>query len=364
MTAGVPELDHFRPKHNAIGVDGKVDEDHYWWLAYEWSNLYPTCAVCNRAKATRFPVDGRRAKLGASAKELWKERRLLLDPCVDDPELHLVFSEDGHVASATQQGLTTIEVLALDRAGLVLARERAARVLRLEFDAIAAVDPPRRRAAAEAMLGPHAEYAAMRRQLVAKWLEAAPAAPAELHEQLPDTAKVSELERELTREVFDASQQEQSDYSVAVPGADEYYRTTRFIERVEIENFRPIQELSLELGADLDDGRTPWLMLLGENGSGKSSVLQAVVLALAGESYRRKLELYPARFLRRGTQSGSVTVHLTGVPDPIELSFSKGDRRFRGQPKEPKVLLLGYGATRLLPRPAPRRRPRSRSRTC
>src|SRR5262245_41790699 len=46
------QLDSFRPKQRAVGLDGSIDEDHYWWLAYEWSNMIASCLTCNRLKAT------------------------------------------------------------------------------------------------------------------------------------------------------------------------------------------------------------------------------------------------------------------------------------------------------------------------
>src|SRR4051794_2986460 len=39
-------VDHFRPKLGAINLDNKKAPDHYWWLAYEWENLYLSCPEC------------------------------------------------------------------------------------------------------------------------------------------------------------------------------------------------------------------------------------------------------------------------------------------------------------------------------
>jgi WD40 repeat protein len=62
LTTGLSvEVEHFRPKHLAINLDGKVTKPGYWWLATEWSNLYPICSECNLSKGDRFPVAGMRA---------------------------------------------------------------------------------------------------------------------------------------------------------------------------------------------------------------------------------------------------------------------------------------------------------------
>lgn len=50
------EVQHFRPKIKAMGLDGVVSNTHYWWLAYEWSNMYLSCQLCKSLKATRFPI--------------------------------------------------------------------------------------------------------------------------------------------------------------------------------------------------------------------------------------------------------------------------------------------------------------------
>src|SRR5690349_16786299 len=63
------DIENFRPKGGAIGTDGKLSPLHYWWLTYEWFNLYAACAECNRSKGARFPVEGPRAPILANEEE-------------------------------------------------------------------------------------------------------------------------------------------------------------------------------------------------------------------------------------------------------------------------------------------------------
>ena len=49
-----------RPASDALALDGTLSPDHYWWLAYAWENLYPSCAECVSFKGARFPVRGAR----------------------------------------------------------------------------------------------------------------------------------------------------------------------------------------------------------------------------------------------------------------------------------------------------------------
>lgn len=79
-------IDQFRPKRGAIRADGRIDTDHYWWLAYDWDNQLPSCYVCNRNKGARFPIDGRAAQAETRGEALIKERPRLIDPSVDFPE--------------------------------------------------------------------------------------------------------------------------------------------------------------------------------------------------------------------------------------------------------------------------------------
>ena len=114
---------HFRPRERAAQLDGKVSPLHYWWLAYDWANLYLSCADCLSAKGKRFPVRGRRtAQPGSGKGSTSDEKALLLDPCRDDPESELEFLEDGTVRSSTERGRVTIDVFGLNRIALVNAR--------------------------------------------------------------------------------------------------------------------------------------------------------------------------------------------------------------------------------------------------
>jgi hypothetical protein len=57
-------------------------------------------------------------------------------------------------------------------------------------------------------------------------------------------------------------------------------------------------------------------------------------------------------FVTHGERSGAASLHLTNVSEPVVLSYTKQERGFVVNPPAELVLLLGYGATRLLPRSA------------
>ena len=41
------QVDHYRPKRKVTVNGQKVEHPGYFWLAYEWWNLVPSCAYCN-----------------------------------------------------------------------------------------------------------------------------------------------------------------------------------------------------------------------------------------------------------------------------------------------------------------------------
>ncbi len=312
---------HHRPTWGAVGSAGDVALRAYWWLTYAWRNLYPACPDCVRARGTRFPVVGERA---TSPEDLDAERPLLLDPAVDDPDEHLRFHPDGTVTALTERGRVTVDILALNRDFLVKARLAV-------LDGV--VDDSAFPALRRQLAGPP-EPAAMRR----------PEPAAVERPQGPDLPPTS------------GTEPGQADYDLTaeMAGAERghYYQATQWIERVVIRNFRPIRELEIDLARSSSE-RGPWTVLLGENGAGKSSVLHAIALTMMGGEQRRALGIDARKYLRHGARKGLVQVYLSGRQDPLELKWAAGEEEFTG-PEPVAALLLGYGATRLLPRaPSP-----------
>ncbi|HVS51966.1 MAG TPA: hypothetical protein VHD62_06380 [Opitutaceae bacterium] len=128
------DVEHYRPKCGVLDEAGKPVAGHngYYWLAYDWRNLLPSCADCNRGrygsdgtyfgKAEFFPVDGKRAtKPGEEADE----QAMLLHPGVDNPNDHLLFDpKTGVIAGMTERGKITVKLLGLNREKLPEARKR------------------------------------------------------------------------------------------------------------------------------------------------------------------------------------------------------------------------------------------------
>jgi predicted ATPase len=329
-----------------------------------------SCQSCTRMKAARFPVLGRRARLGATGVELAAEEPLLLDPCLDHPQEHLIFMEDGMCVGTSKRGQVTVEVIGLNRIPLVQARREVWQET-LTFLSLSTLERTNNLSWAERLrqqVGPDQSYTATRLQCVERWLgqhdnkigsaEVIRALRSAISGDPAETRlAASEQVEKGALKAYEEGHKKQRRYSVEASDKDQvasYYLGAKRIERVEIRNFRLIEDLVLDFPAPRTD-REPWMMLLGENGVGKSSVLQGVALALMGESHANRLRLDASRFVRRQAKDGEgyVRVHLTSV-GPVEVRFRRGSPKFSVQPREPKVLVLGYGATRLLPHEARR----------
>ena len=125
------DVEHFRPKGKVAERSGHPG---YYWLTYEWTNLYPSCPHCNQrrkdrprwgdlryaeagGKGDQFPLDDEGTRTLKPGDDPKREARLLLDPCEDQPEDHLRYMIDGQIVAVAgdRQGDASIEVFHLHR---------------------------------------------------------------------------------------------------------------------------------------------------------------------------------------------------------------------------------------------------------
>jgi len=138
------DVEHYRPKGKVTDEKGNVifkkkndgtfilDDDGnkilhpgYYWLAYEWTNLMPSCAYCNRpkkdfGKRSCFPVKGFNIfKVGDEKLE----EPLLINPIdeKEDIETHMSVDFDtGLLIPKTTKGKMTIELLGLNKRDFII----------------------------------------------------------------------------------------------------------------------------------------------------------------------------------------------------------------------------------------------------
>lgn len=136
------DIEHYRPK---AGVAEALGHPGYYWLCYEWTNLLPACATCNRegAKNNQFPILGTRVyppilspdsylntkDLAACDSPLIDEKPYLLHPEIDRPENFFSFVLDADGEGIRIKGIDldgrgekTIAICRLNRKELTLDR--------------------------------------------------------------------------------------------------------------------------------------------------------------------------------------------------------------------------------------------------
>jgi len=114
ITVGSPwDVEHFRPKGR---VAERPDHPGYYWLAYTWENLYPSCIFCNQnrkdqprynnpselpaqGKIDQFPIEDEDKRAMKPEHDISKEKPLLLDPNnkKNDPEKHFTYDIQGNI---------------------------------------------------------------------------------------------------------------------------------------------------------------------------------------------------------------------------------------------------------------------------
>lgn len=145
---GKADIEHYRPKKNV--KENTNHEGGYYWLAYEWSNLLPSCKDCNRegGKNAMFPILGTYVVAPTfltngnlnpqdflpNSTLLLQEEPYLLHPEIDEPKNYLGFEInsgnrgidvipiDLQNTSPISRGSETIRVCDLNREPLQLNR--------------------------------------------------------------------------------------------------------------------------------------------------------------------------------------------------------------------------------------------------
>lgn len=126
-------IDHFRPKTSVRNTkQSERKYPGYYWLAYEWDNLYLSCASCNSHKNDIFPLSNPQDCATSHKSKLSQETPSLVDPGNENPQDFITF--EGAIAigidSSTERGKTTIDVIQLNRSELIEKRLKRLQILK------------------------------------------------------------------------------------------------------------------------------------------------------------------------------------------------------------------------------------------
>jgi uncharacterized protein (TIGR02646 family) len=117
------DVEHYRPKGGWIQKEGDaLTQPGYYWLAFEFSNLFLSCQICNQTfKKNYFPLSNPAKRTKTHTQKLSAERPLIIDPGKTNPSAHLEFRQE-MVHAKTNMGGETIKRTGLNREKLVQER--------------------------------------------------------------------------------------------------------------------------------------------------------------------------------------------------------------------------------------------------
>ena len=98
-----------------------------------------------------------------------------------------------------------------------------------------------------------------------------------------------------------------------------------YIDKIELTSIRGFEDLKFNL-ARPDGSHAGWTVFTGDNGSGKSSLLKAIAVALTGKDTARALQPSFHRWIREGTAGQEGRIELMIAPEKGVDEFSGGGK--------------------------------------
>jgi uncharacterized protein (TIGR02646 family) len=115
------DVEHFRPKGGCHQAEAEpLLRPGYYWLAYDWANLFLSCTLCNqRFKKNLFPLKQATRRARNHQSDVGGEEPMLIDPGAEDPEAFIGFREEvPYAIKSDARGESTIDILGLRRPAL------------------------------------------------------------------------------------------------------------------------------------------------------------------------------------------------------------------------------------------------------
>ena len=124
------DVEHFRPKKAYRQSDQeKLSRPGYYWLAYDWENLFLACTLCNqRHKGNLFPLENLASRATSHLADWKAEKPLFINPVEENPEDFISFKVDKllgvlpYAVENNPKGVATIKGAGIDREKLCQSR--------------------------------------------------------------------------------------------------------------------------------------------------------------------------------------------------------------------------------------------------
>lgn len=352
-------ISHYRPLSNAS--DPKNDIKHivcYAWFAYEWQNLMLLCDDCNSHKLNYFPISGRTAQPFSSWRVAQiQEKPLLLNPFEEDPKNHLKFDTEGVAVGCSESGRITIELVNLNRTQLKINRKKA-----IENVLTLILNSSDDSGLAEA-LHKYTDDSSTHAGAIKNCLSQVCQILQNDHTHIRFSSranlvqKIIKLKNKLNLQewmsAIEACKANRLEFIIHNNTLDAFRLPKRYsyISRIEIVNFKGIKKFSLNFGSNEINNQASCTMLLGENATGKSSILQAIALTLMTSENRRRLPLdkqsiipYSHDDAIKNASQLKVSVYFSNG-ETLSLMLNQQTGKFITI-GEPQNLVFGYGSRR------------------
>jgi uncharacterized protein (TIGR02646 family) len=110
-------VEHYRPKaYSQQELGSPRIYPGYYWLAYDWDNLFLSCLFCNSSnKRNLFPIGNQSKRALNHRSDIFMERSLILCPSgPENPRDHIEFYKEVP-RGKTRRGKVTVAALGLSR---------------------------------------------------------------------------------------------------------------------------------------------------------------------------------------------------------------------------------------------------------
>ena len=111
------DVEHYRPKAFSQQDRGQPRiYPGYYWLVYDWDNLFVSCGVCNRShKKNYFPLSNPDGRVRDHSGDLNQEKPLILNPGGSNNPLEHICFHNELAKGTTKAGKTTVDMIGLNR---------------------------------------------------------------------------------------------------------------------------------------------------------------------------------------------------------------------------------------------------------
>lgn len=297
----------FRPPAYADPEKPIEGKESYLWLAFNWLNLFPICAQCRPSNPNYFPVSGERD--GYSTTQNLEKADLIFPGELTQPHRYFSITQSGSFIGITKRANATIDHFQLNAPEKVSARgaslqETLARVRQTGWEWLA-VDET-----AQTSQGPL--YLYLRRiaeKMIRQQGRRKPLTVDKIYHTMARLSRHENYGAWLSIALSKISDEDaEGDSSVGVPKAEAPPKLPSLrLARVALTTYKSLENVSFDIDSKLSEAtiarlhakaaetsiipQAPCMLILGENATGKSSILEAIALALIPTDQRERLEL-------------------------------------------------------------------------